>query len=94
VLLTAALVVVVSGVSVGAYAVWGLTKDANIVELVGAPKAQAVGAGSQTLEGELTILLVGSDKRVEGSIMYDGKRASSTTLTCCCIFPQTTRAPR
>lgn len=73
VLLTAALVVVVSGVSVGAYAVWGLTKDANIVELVGAPKAQAVGAGSQTLEGELTILLVGSDKRVEGSIMYDGE---------------------
>ena len=33
VLLTAVLVVAVSGVSVAAYAIWGVTKDANIVEL-------------------------------------------------------------
>ena len=73
VLLTAVLVVAVSGVSVAAYAIWGVTKDANIVELAAVPKAEAIGAGSQSLEGELTILLVGSDKRVEGSVMNDGE---------------------
>ena len=48
VLLTAVLVVAVSGVSVAAYAIWGVTKDANIVELAAVPKAEAIGAGSQS----------------------------------------------
>lgn len=75
VVLTAALVAVLSGVSVSAYALWGVTQKVETVELAATPKveAEAVGAGKQTLEGELTILLVGSDKRKEGSIVNDGE---------------------
>lgn len=73
VLLTTVLVVAISGVSVAAYALWGVVQSADTVELAAAPKAEAVGAGAQSLEGELTILLVGSDKRNEDSIMYDGE---------------------
>lgn len=73
VLLTGVLVVAISGVSVAAYALWGVVQSADTVELTASPKAEAVGAGAQSLEGELTILLVGSDKRNEDSIMYDGE---------------------
>ncbi len=73
VLLTAVLVVAISGVSVTAYALWGVVQGAQTVELDTTPKAEAVGAGVKSLEGELTILLVGSDKRKEDSIMYDGE---------------------
>lgn len=74
VLLTAVLVFAISGVSVATYAVWGLAKEVKSVDLgVPVPTAAAVGAGAQSLEGELTILLVGSDARAEGSIMNDGE---------------------
>lgn len=74
VLLTAVLIVAISGVTVSAYAVWGLAKDLKTVDLgVVVPTAEAVGAGAQSLDGELTILLVGSDARVEGSVMDDGE---------------------
>ncbi len=72
VLFTAALVVVLSGVSVTAYALWGAVQGAETVELPDAGP-QAIGAGTQSLDGALTVLLVGSDKRKEGSVMYDGE---------------------
>lgn len=73
VLLTALLVVVVSGVSVGAYAVWGLAKEVKTIDLgTPVPSAEAVGAGAQNLDGALTILLVGSDSRA-GSSLDDGE---------------------
>ncbi len=73
VLLTTALVVAISGVSVAAYAFWGVAQNVVTVELAATPKAEAVGAGAQSLDGELTILLVGSDKRNEDSVMNDGE---------------------
>lgn len=73
VLLTFVIVLVLSGVSVGAYAVWGITKDLKTVDMpVAEEAALAVGAGSQSLDGELTILLVGSDSRA-GSSLDDGE---------------------
>ncbi len=65
-----ALVVVLSGVATVSYAVWGLVQDVDTVEL--GDNADAVGVGSQTIEGELTILLVGSDTR-EGQALDDGE---------------------
>lgn len=74
VLLTAVLVFAISGVSVSAYALWGVVQGAQTVDLgTSAPSAQAVDAGAQSLNGELTILLVGSDQRNEGSILNDGE---------------------
>lgn len=67
------LVVAISGVSVAAYAFWGVVQRTETVELASTPKAEAVGAGAQSLNGELTILLVGSDKRNPDSPLYDGE---------------------
>lgn len=70
VLLTATIVVALSGVATVAYAVWGLVQNLNTVEL--GDEATGVGAGSQSIEGELTILLVGSDSRA-GQSWDDGE---------------------
>lgn len=73
VLVTLLIVVVLSGVSVGAYALWGITKDLKTVDLPASDEtALAVGAGAQSLDGELTILLVGSDSRA-GQSLDDGE---------------------
>lgn len=69
--LTTMLVGVLSGVSVAAYAVWGLVQDVNTVDL-GDESQEAIGAGQQQLDGALTILLVGSDSR-EGQSIDDGE---------------------
>lgn len=69
--LTAVLVAALSGVSVTAYALWGAVQGAETVELPAS--VQTIGAGAQSLDGELTVLLVGSDKRKEDSVMYDGE---------------------
>ena len=70
---TTVLVFAVSGVSVAAYAVWGLVKEADVINLgTAAPQAEAVDAGAQSLNGELNILLVGSDSRAD-SILDDGE---------------------
>lgn len=71
--LTAVLVATLSGVSVTAYALWGAVQGAETVDLGNSAGNEAIGAGAQSLEGELTVLLVGSDKRKEDSIMYDGE---------------------
>ena len=71
--LTAVLVATLSGVSVTAYALWGAVQGAETVDLGNGAGNEAIGAGAQSLEGELTVLLVGSDKRKEDSIMYDGE---------------------
>ncbi|NLB46776.1 MAG: hypothetical protein GX814_03345 [Microbacteriaceae bacterium] len=75
VLLTTALVFAISGVSVAAYAIWGVVSEANTIDLTPVsdePMANAVGAGKQSLDGELTILLVGSDSR-QGQTLDDGE---------------------
>ncbi|MGK0722310.1 LCP family protein [Leucobacter sp. W1478] len=73
VLLTALIVVALSGVSVAAYAVWGLVDGLKTVDLVApAEDPEAVGAGVQSLEGALTVLLVGSDSRA-GQSLDDGE---------------------
>ncbi|KUF06764.1 LCP family protein [Leucobacter sp. G161] len=61
-LLTTLLVVAFSGVATAAYAVWGFVNSAKTVDLGG--NTSAVGAGTQSIDGELTILLAGSDTRV------------------------------
>ena len=70
VLLTTALVVGLSGVATAAYAVWGLMSDVKTVDL--GTEAATVGVGDQSLEGELTVLLVGSDSRA-GQTIDDGE---------------------
>ncbi len=70
VLLTATIVVALSGVATVAYAVWGLVQNLNTVEL--GTEASGVGAGAQSLDGPLTILLVGSDTRA-GQEYDDGE---------------------
>lgn len=75
VLLTAVVVLAVSGVSVAAYAAWSLAKDANLVQLsTGGSEsvATAAGAGGQAVDGALTVLLVGSDSRA-GQSLDDGE---------------------
>ena len=71
VLLTTAIVVGLSGVATAAYAVWGLVNNVRTVEL-GDNNAETVGAGAQKIDGELTILLVGSDSRA-GQTIDDGE---------------------
>ncbi|MBP1326788.1 LCP family protein required for cell wall assembly [Leucobacter exalbidus] len=70
ILLTTAIVVVLSGVATVSYAVWGLAKDIRTVELAGGPNG--VGAGAESIDGALTILLVGSDSR-QGQAIDDGE---------------------
>lgn len=68
--LTAAVVVVLSGVATVAYAVWGLVQDVHTVDL--GNEADTVAAGDQAVDGPLTILLVGSDTRA-GQSYQDGE---------------------
>lgn len=72
VLLTAVVVLAVSGISVAAYAAFSLAKDANLVELNSGGSATAVGAGGSAVDGALTVLLVGSDTRA-GQTLDDGE---------------------
>ncbi|MBO1805566.1 LCP family protein [Leucobacter ruminantium] len=73
VLITGALVVGLSGVATVAYAVWGLAQNVNTVSLGGsAPGVDAVDLSSQSLDGPLTVLLVGSDTRA-GQSLDDGE---------------------
>lgn len=71
--LTTVLVLAFSGIATTAYAVWGLVRDTKTVDLGGpAPDPAAVGAGSQSLDGPLTIFLAGSDSRA-GQSFNDGE---------------------
>lgn len=72
VLLTGALVVGLSGIATVAYAVWGLTQDLNTVTLAGTDSVEGIGLDGKTLEGEFSVLLVGSDSRA-GSVLDDGE---------------------
>lgn len=69
VLLTAAIVVTLSGMATVAYAVWAIFDSVETVDLGG---ETAVGVGAQSLDGPLTILLVGSDTRA-GQEYDDGE---------------------
>lgn len=79
VLVTTALVGVLSGVSVAAYAVWGLVRDVDTVDL-GTESAEAIGAGQQSIDGAFTILLVGSDSRA-GQSIDDGEEGELNDVT-------------
>jgi len=73
VLATAVIVVALSGVSVAAYAVWGLVSQADTVELAPPPDPATVDAGEQSIDGAFSILLVGSDSR-KGQSIDDGEQ--------------------
>ncbi|MCB1273384.1 MAG: LCP family protein [Leucobacter sp.] len=74
VLLTGLITVALSGVAVGAYAVWGLMQDVDTFELVEEdPTADAIDAGSQEIDGAFSVLLVGSDSR-KGQSIDDGEQ--------------------
>lgn len=72
VLLTGVIVVALSGVTVAAYAVWGLAQEIETVDIVPNPDPDAVGAGQQTIDGAFSILLVGTDSR-QGQLLDDGE---------------------
>lgn len=78
VLLTTAIVVVLSGVATVSYAVWGLVQDIDTVEL--GNESSAVGVGDQTIDGALTVLLVGSDSRA-GQEIDDGEEGELNDVT-------------
>ena len=68
--LTFLVVVAFSGMATAAYAVWGLFDKAETVDI--GVDVQTIGDGDQAIDGELNILLVGSDSR-EGSAYQDGE---------------------
>lgn len=76
--LTSLLVIGLSSVSVAAYAVWGFYQDVETVEL--ADDANTVGLGNQSIDGELNILLVGSDTR-DGQVIDDGEEGELNDVT-------------
>lgn len=78
VLLTTALVVSLSGVATIAYAVWGAVGDLNTVDIDGG--GEAVGASGKSLDGAVTILLVGSDSR-QGQSWDDGETGELNDVT-------------
>lgn len=80
VLLTTAVVVVLSGIATVAYAVWGLTQDVTTVEMPETTSAMTVDAGEQSIDGSLTILLVGSDTRA-GQSYNDGEEGELNDVT-------------
>ena len=71
-LLTGVIAFGLSGVATVAYAVWGLTQDLNTVTLAQEPGVDTVDLNGKALEGEFTVLLVGSDSRA-GSVLDDGE---------------------
>lgn len=76
---TTALVLVLSGVSVAAYAVWDLANRVQTVDL-GTKVPDAALLGSDAVEGELNILLVGSDSRA-GQSLDDGEEGELNDVT-------------
>ncbi|MBC9927156.1 MULTISPECIES: LCP family protein [unclassified Leucobacter] len=76
---TTALVLVLSGVSVAAYAVWDLANKVQTVDL-GTKVPDAAQVGSEAVEGELNILLVGSDSRA-GQSLDDGEEGELNDVT-------------
>lgn len=69
-LLTAALVVVLSGISVAAYAVWDLTSRVKPTVTLATEPEFDVSLGA--IDGPITIFLAGSDTR-EGQLLDDGE---------------------
>ncbi|WP_244301254.1 LCP family protein [Leucobacter insecticola] len=62
-----------SGVATAAYSVWGLYNGMQTIDLGDAGDlADAVGFGADEIEGELTVLLVGTDSRA-GQSLDDGE---------------------
>lgn len=74
VLITTALVVAFSGAATAAFAVWGLVSNLKTVDLGSKEPLDAVGAGSTTIDGALTVFLAGSDTR-EGQAYQDGEES-------------------
>lgn len=87
VLITAVLVVAISGTVVAAYAVWSVVGEAKTFDLGAQPGANALDVGAEQLNGELTILLVGSDKRKADSIMNDGEEGDRNDVNLLLHIP-------
>ena len=79
VVLTVFLVVGFSGVATAAYAIWGIVRNTHTVDL-GTTDPAAIGAGAQSVEGELTVLLAGSDTR-KGQDYDDGEESELNDVT-------------
>uniref|UniRef100_UPI003A861C75 LCP family protein n=1 Tax=Leucobacter sp. BZR 635 TaxID=3378705 RepID=UPI003A861C75 len=77
-LLTTLLVVAFSGGATAAYAVWAFVNSAKTVDL-GGPQA-SIGSGTQSIDGELNILLAGSDTR-QGQGYDDGEEGELNDVT-------------
>lgn len=73
-------VVLLSTVSVTAYALLDLTSSVKTVSLHRTPTSQQVDAGAKALDGDINILLVGSDTRV-GQSYDDGIRSELNDVT-------------
>lgn len=75
IILTGFIAIALSGVSVAAYAVWSVYNEVDMVQIptLDNDDPDAIGAGSRSIDGALTILLVGSDSRA-GSILDDGEQ--------------------
>ncbi len=87
-LLTSALVLAASGVAVVSYTVLQVVQQAETFELpAAAAQPVSVDAAAQTLDGELTILLVGSDRRDPDSIMYDGEEGDRNDVNLLLHIP-------
>ncbi|QIK63133.1 hypothetical protein G7068_07910 [Leucobacter viscericola] len=78
ILLTTTLVVALSGVATIAYAVWGTLGQAKTVDIGSGP--EIVGANAESLDGAVTILLVGSDSR-QGQSWNDGNEGELNDVT-------------
>lgn len=78
ILLTTTLVVTLSGVATIAYAVWGTLGQVKTVDIGTGP--EAVGANADSLDGAVTILLVGSDSR-SGQSFDDGEEGELNDVT-------------
>jgi len=87
VLITVVLVVAISGTVVAAYAVWSVVGEAKTFDLGAQPGANALDVGAEQLNGELTILLVGSDKRKADSIMNDGEEGDRNDVNLLLHIP-------
>lgn len=70
-ILTGVLVLFISGIGVAAYAVWDMTNKVQTVDL-GVESPDASMFAGQEFEGELSIMLVGSDSR-QGQTIDDGE---------------------
>ncbi|MGR4010992.1 LCP family protein [Leucobacter sp. 1207-22] len=81
------LTVGMSLVAVAAFAAWQIAREARVFDLDGGAGAAAVTAGANGIDGELTILLVGSDRRDPNSVVDDGEEGDRNDVNLLLHIP-------